>query len=234
MPDGPVTRRLAVVAHSRRDGREGLSYVTVSTADVFIQAAIAVLVISNPVDPVKILIFNSVIAERGLSRRAAALRVSLIVLAILAVTALIGREILQLIGINLGAFGVIGGLIVIGMGFEMLAGGGSSRVQGTRDTGGEEDGLIMPLATPLMAGPGTITTVITVSSLRGGATGVIAALVAVAIAAIAVFISFAYLGKAFEKLKPSASAMLARVGGLLLATIGAQLFLGGIRTFYGF
>ncbi len=211
--------------------------MAVSTVDAYVQAAIAVLVIANPVDPVKILIFNSVVTERGLNRHRAALRVSLIVLAILAVTALIGRELLQLIGINLGAFGVIGGLVVAGMGFEMLAGGGSSRVQGSLDSGdqpGADDGLVMPLATPLMAGPGTITTVITVSSLRGGSTGVIAALVAVAIVAGLVFVSFAYLGRAFDKLKPSAAAMLARVGGLLLATIGAQLVLSGIRTFYGF
>lgn len=213
-----------------------------STVDAFVQAAIAVLVIANPVDPVKILIFNTVITERGLGRRGAAAKTALVVFVILAVTALIGREILQLIGINLGAFGVIGGLVVAGMGFEMLAGGGSSRVQGTRDQGAragpaaaeQSDGLVMPLATPLMAGPGTITTVITVSSLRTGGVGVIAALVAVAIVAVLVFVSFAYLGAAFDKLKPSAAAMLARVGGLLLATIGAQLVLGGIRAFYGF
>lgn len=148
--------------------------MALSTTDVFIQAAIAVVVISNPIDPAKIMIFNAVVAERGLDRRKAAARVSLIVLGILAVIAVVGRELLQIIGINLGAFGVVGGLIVVGVGFEMLAGGGSTRVQGGKDAGrsepSETDGLVTPIATPLMAGPGTITTVITWAPAPGGPT----------------------------------------------------------------
>lgn len=211
--------------------------MALSTLDIYLQAAIAVIIIVNPVDPVKILIFNSVIAEQGLSRRQAALRVAGVVFAVLAVAALVGRELLHLLGIQLGAFGVVGGLLVASMGFEMLFGGGSSRTQGTRDVSSEQpadEGLIMPLAVPLMAGPGAITTVITVASFRSDGSSLIAAVVAVAIVAVLVFGGFAYLGSAFDKLKPASTAMLARIGGLLLATIGAQLVLGGIRTFYGF
>jgi multiple antibiotic resistance protein len=49
---------------------------------------------------------------------------------------------------------------------------------------------------------------------------------------VLVWVGFALLGGWFARLKPSATAMLARIGGLLLATIGMQLALGGIRTFY--
>jgi multiple antibiotic resistance protein len=205
-----------------------------STVDVYLQAAIAVIVIVNPVDPVKILIFNSVVARRGLDRRKAASRVAGLTFLVLAVAAAAGREILQLLGINLGAFAVVGGLVVAAMGFEMLFGGGSSRTQGARDTGEAEDGLIMPLTVPLMAGPGAIATVIAVSSLRTDGSTLIAAVVAVAIVSTLVFLGFAYLATAFTKMKPDTAALLARVGGLLLATIGAQLLLGGLRTFYGF
>jgi multiple antibiotic resistance protein len=211
--------------------------VRLSTLDVYLQAVIAVVIIVNPVDPVKIMIFNSVITRRGLDRRKAAARVAILALAILGVSALVGKELLQLIGINLGAFGVIGGLVVAGMGFEMLYGGTSSRAQGSaeaKEEPTETDGLIMPLTTPLMAGPGAIATVITVASSRGSWTSLIAAVVAVAFTCALVYVGFAYLSGAFEKLKPAAAAILARVGGLLLATIGAQLVLGGIRTFYGF
>lgn len=159
------------------------------------------------------------------------------VFGILAVSALIGRELLQLLGINLGAFGFVGGLIVAGMGMEMLYGGQSSRTQGTKDVAdepSEEEGLILPLATPLMAGPGGITTVIAVSTFRDDATTLLAAIVGVAVVSVLVYVGFAYLGGAFAKLKPTTTAMLARFGGLLLATIGVQLALGGLRTFYGF
>ncbi len=156
---------------------------------------------------------------------------------ILAVSALVGRELLQLIGIDLGAFGVVGGLIVAAMGVEMLYGGAPSRAQGgaaAQQRPADENGLVLPLATPLMAGPGGITTVIAVSTFQDGWTSLFAALVGVAVVSVLVFVGFAFLGTAFARLSDSAAAMLTRFGGLLLATIGVQLALSGLRTFYGF
>lgn len=206
-----------------------------STFEIFVQATIAIFVIVNPVDPVKIIIFNDVVARQGLNRKAAALKVAIAVFLILTVATLIGRELLQLLGINLGAFGVVGGLIVAVMGFEMLYGGASSRTQGTKEAEempAEEDGLIMPLAIPLMAGPGGITTVIVIASANDSWTPVVAALVGVAIVSVLVFAGFAFLGDLLGRMKPAGTAMLARIGGVLLATIGVQLLLGGLRAFY--
>lgn len=209
----------------------------VSTAEIYVQAFIAIFMIVNPIDPVKIIIFNDVVDRQRLGRLAAAAKVSGVTFVILGVAALAGRELLELIGINLGAFGVVGGLVVALMGFEMLYGGGSSRTQGTKEAAAEpseQEGLILPLATPLMAGPGAITTVITVSTYRDDFNSLLAAVAGVALVAALVFISFGYLSGLFSRLKPTTTAMLARFGGLLLATIGAQLVLGGIRTFYKF
>ncbi|MGI9603551.1 MAG: MarC family protein [Acidimicrobiales bacterium] len=211
--------------------------MNLSTAEIYIQAIIAVFMIVNPVDPVKIVIFNDVVSRQELDRRAAALKVAFVTFCILAVVAVIGRELLQLLGINLGAFGVVGGAVVALMGFEMLYGGTSSRTQGTGEVAeepAEQEGLIMPLAIPLMAGPGAITTVITVSSFKDDGSTIVAALVAVAVVSSLVFFAFAFLGDAISRLSASTTAMLARMGGLLLATIGTQLALGGIRTFYEF
>ncbi|WP_353814920.1 MarC family protein [Agromyces sp. SYSU T00266] len=208
-----------------------------STAEIYIQAFIAILMIVNPIDPVKIVIFNDVVARQGLARRAAAFRVAVVVFGILGVSALVGRELLQLIGIDLGAFGVVGGLIVAAMGVEMLYGGAPSRAQGGKDVGkrpADENGLVLPLATPLMAGPGGITTVIAVSTFQDDLTSLLAAVVSVAVVSLLVFVGFAFLASAFARLSASAAAMLTRFGGLLLATIGVQLALSGLRSFYGF
>ncbi len=211
-----------------------------STGEIFAQAIIAIYMISNPIDPVKILVFNRVVAREGRDRKRAALTVALVMFGILGVAALAGRELLQLIGIDLGAFSVVGGIIVAGMGFEMLYGGASTRANGRvdveedeADDGGADEGLIMPLSTPLMAGPGSITTVIAVSTFADDGTTLVAALVGVAVVSILAFCSFAFLGTALERLKPSTTALLARIGGLLLATIGVQLVLGGLKTYYG-
>ncbi|MEQ6899672.1 MarC family protein [Nocardioides sp. YIM 152588] len=213
---------------------------SLSASEIAIQATIAVFMIVNPIDPVKIVIFNDVTSRRGLDRRAAALKIAVIVFAVLGTMALVGRELLQLFGIDLGAFGVVGGLVVALMGFEMLYGGASSRAQGSAEVAAEtpeqseEDGLIMPLAIPLMAGPGAITTVITMSSATDDVAALIATLIGVAVVSVLVWVGFALFGNWFSRLNASTTAMLARIGGLLLATIGMQLALGGIRTFYGF
>ena len=208
--------------------------------EIAVQATIAVFMIVNPIDPVKIVIFNEVVTRQDLNRRSAALKIAVIVFIVLGVMALVGRELLQLFGINLGAFGVVGGIVVALMGFEMLYGGASSRTQGTgevaaeTDAEHERDGLVMPLAIPLMAGPGAITTVITMSSATDDGTALVATLIGVAVVSGLVFVGFAVFGDWFARLSDTATAMLARIGGLLLATIGMQLALGGIRTFYEF
>ena len=212
-----------------------MDIVNLSGLELYFSATVAIFMIVNPVDPVKIVIFNDVVQRQDLNRRTAALRVAFVTFVILGITALIGREVLDLLGINLGAFGVVGGLVVALMGFEMLYGGASSRTQGTKEAeeeSPEDEGLIMPLAVPLMAGPGAITTVITIAAITKDGASTIAAVVAVAIVSVLVFVGFAFLGDLIARLKPSATAMLARVGGMLLATIGTQLLLGGIRTFY--
>lgn len=212
-----------------------MNIANLTTVEIYIQASIAIFMIVNPIDPVKIIIFNDVVSNKGLHRRTAAIKIAVIVFCILTVVALVGRELLQLLGINLGAFGVVGGLVVALMGFEMLYGGVSSKTQGageTEDESVEDEGLIMPLAIPLMAGPGAITTVVTVSTMKDDGSTITAAVVGVAVVSILVFVGFAYLSGLIARMKPASAAMMARIGGLLLATIGAQLMLGGIRTFY--
>lgn len=119
----------------------------------------------------------------------------------------------------------------------MLYGGASSRTQGTKEAEAEnpeDEGLIMPLAVPLMAGPGAITTVITLTSTSDDASALVATMIGVAVVCLLVFVAFAFLGDLIARLSASTTAMLARVGGMLLATIGTQLAMGGIRTFYEF
>ena len=198
------------------------------------QAVIGLLVITAPPDPAKLIFFNSIIARKGTPRAAAALQVALVVLLVLGGAALGGAEVAELLGIDLNAFSVVGGIVVAGMGFEMLYGGGPSKAQGkdAAAAGPDEDsGLVMPLAIPLIAGPGAIVTTVTISTSHGGS-GMIAALIGVAAVAALTFVSFQWLGGLLARLSPSTTALLMRLGGLLLATIGTQMLLGGLKKFF--
>ena len=194
-----------------------------------------VLVITAPMDPVKILFFNQAISDPPRPRTPAAARVALYVVFVLGGAALVGREILDLIGINLHAFSAVGGLVIALMGFEMLYGGGASKAQGEqeRQEGPDEgDALLIPLTIPLIAGPGAITTTITLSAQDDSFDSVIVALIGVGAVAVVAFASFAWLGGVLSKVRPATLAVLVRIGGLLLATIGTQMMLGGLKSFF--
>jgi len=90
-------------------------------------------------------------------------RATLISAGIIAFFALIGRFLLDRLGINLYAFDIAGGLLLFLVAVDMLFG----RQSGARETKAEseeamtrEDLSVFPLATPLIAGPGTIATTI--------------------------------------------------------------------------
>lgn len=193
------------------------------------------IVITAPPDPAKIVFFNTTIARQGKARTTSAFFVAGVVLAILVGAALVGRELLGLLGINLDAFSVVGGLVIAGMGFEMLYGGVPSKAQGgkTQEEGPDDDsGLILPLATPLIAGPGAIVTIITISSIQDKPDALLAALIGALAVALLAFVSFKWFGGAISRLSPKATALLVRIGGLLLATIGTQMLLGGLKNFF--
>jgi len=202
----------------------------------YIQAIVGVFVITDPIT--RGFYFKVLTEHEPERRREYVRRITIAVAIILGVSALIGRELLEAIGINLGAFGVAGGLVVALMGFEMLFGGEPSRTQGGKDAHEKPDPesfesyTVVPYAMPFVAGPGAITLVITISSGTSDSSGVIAALVAVAVSVILLPIGHLLIS---EKLSIPDSAMkiATKFGGLLIATIGIQLMLSGLNTFYG-
>lgn len=203
--------------------------------EFMVQAIISMVVITLPMDPVKILFFNEAIESPPRNRTWAAGRVALYVALILGGTALAGRQLLDLLGVNLDAFSVVGGLIIALMGFEMLYGGGGSKTQGEdkRQAGPEEgDALLIPLTLPLVAGPGAMATTITIAASRDGE-GLTAALIGAGVVTVIAFLSYALLSGLFTKVRPATMAVISRIGGLLLATIGVQMLLGGLAKFFG-
>ncbi len=204
-------------------------------ADFVARVVIGLVVITAPIDPVKLLFFNSIVDGSGQNRTTAAIRLTVYVTIILAIASLVGKELLEALGIDLNVFGAVGGIVIAGMGFEMLYGGGASKAQGEeqRQEGpGDGDGLLIPLAIPLIAGPGAITTTITFSSQNTTADGTLAMAAAIGIVAVITFLFYRFLGDALSRVKPTTIAILARLGGLILATLGFQMFLNGIKNFF--
>lgn len=204
------------------------------TAEIYFQAFIAVLVLVDPFRPV---VFGVLTEHEPERRREYVRRIMIAVAVVLGVSALVGRQLLDLIGISLGAFGVAGGIVLALMGFEMLLGGEPSRIQGGAESRknlqpvSAEQSILVPYAIPFMAGPGAITAVITIASRGPGYTGVWAALVAVALVVLLIPVGHLWLVNRMNFSEQGISLM-TKFGGLLVATIGIQLILGGIAAFY--
>jgi MarC family membrane protein len=115
-------------------------------------------------------IFVSLTARRaGGERMKLARVVTLTVFLVLAGSALFGETLLELIGASLPAFRVGGGLVLLLMALAML----NARVGGVRQSAAEAEELeagevsgVVPLAVPLLAGPGAISTTIIASQAR--------------------------------------------------------------------
>lgn len=204
-----------------------------ANAEFYAQAIISVLVITDPIT--RGIFFKSLTEHEPKRRRAFVRTITITVAIVLGVSALAGREILDLIGINLGAFGVAGGIIVTLMGFEMLFGGEPSRAQGGKDAHEEprsfEGSVIVPYAIPFVAGPGAITLVITLAASTDNGEGTLAALIAVAVAVVLLPIGHLLISERVN-LSENAIRIATKFGGLLIATIGIQLLLGGIDTYF--
>ena len=204
-------------------------------ANFYIRSIVSMLVITSVFDPVKIIFFNRAISDPPRSHTASATKVALNVAIVLGGAALVGRQFLDLLGISLDAFSAVGGLLIAIMGFEMLYGGGTSKVQGenVRKKGPEEgDTLLIPLTLPLIAGPGAITTTISIAAQGDSSEGIIVALVGIGVVALTALFTYAWLGQLIGKAKPTTVSVLARIGGLLLATIGTQMMLGGLKNYF--
>jgi len=126
------------------------------TVQDYVQAIVADLVITDPVGrPIFFAMLTQSMTPS--ERRRAAMKVSGAVAIILGGTALVGKVLLDTIGIHLGAFGFTGGFIIAVMGLEMMGMGQPSKAQGgkeSRDAPDPKDHLLVPFTMPFIAGPG--------------------------------------------------------------------------------
>lgn len=164
--------------------------------------------------------------------RAMARRACLTATAVLSFFALFGTVVFQVFGVTLAAFRVAGGLLLMLTALDMLR----AQHPGTKTSAAEtEEGLsqddiaIVPLAMPLLAGPGAIATVMVLMAQHGA--GLEAGVPVLAAIFITMGIAYATLrsAQAIKRvLKQTGIAILERIFGLILAAIAVQfVFEGG-------
>lgn len=126
-----------------------------------------------------------------------------------------GEGILRLFGVDVQSFAVAGAIILFFIGLEMILG-----VRFFRDSGLQTEGTIVPIAFPLIAGAGTMTTIISLKSKYAS----IDILMAIFLNIVVVFAVLHFSTYIKEKLGDAGSAILRKVFGIILLAIAIKLF----------
>ena len=155
--------------------------------------------------------------------------------ALLVVFALTGNRIFTFFGISTPAFRAAGGILLLVMALDMLR----ARESGTRHSPEERaegiakpDVAITPLAVPLLAGPGAISTVTLLASDAAGVGGLVTLLAAIGCTTVLTWLILANAARLMGLLGQIGVRIVTRVMGLLLAGIGAQFVLSGAKEFW--
>ncbi len=197
---------------------------------LFLVSLPAVLFVVDPVGVVPI--FLAITAGDSEEKiRSTARRACMVACGLLLFFAMFGGVIFKVFGVSLGAFRVAGGILLLITALDMLR----ARPSETRTTPSEtqegatkDDVALVPLAMPLLAGPGAIATAMVLMA-RGGENMVSAVPVLVAIVLTFVTSYFVLRAAGFVQrvLKQSGVAILERVMGLILAAIAVQFIADG-------
>lgn len=157
--------------------------------------------------------------------------VALTVFGVLAASALVGKEILGLFGISLPAFQIGGGILFLMLAISMLQAKESwiRQTPAEAEEAMEREGLaIVPLAIPLLAGPGAITTMILATQNSAAVPDRLLLLLPAALIAVAVWITLFAAQPISHHLGRTGINIVTRIMGLIIAAIAVEFIYRGL------
>ena len=200
--------------------------------ELFISAFITFFVVIDP--PGCAPIYASLTkGATGTQRRSMALRASAIAAGILLVFALFGEKLLGALHIELDSFRIAGGimlfLIALDMVFEKRTQRREERAQKIIETPEIEDVSVFPMAMPMIAGPGSIASVMLLMSQNEGLDRSLVVLGALAAVLLLTMIALLAAGPIMRAVGQKTEAVITRLLGVLLGALAAQFVIDGLR-----
>jgi MarC family membrane protein len=144
---------------------------------------------------------------------------------VIVVFAVGGQQILHYLGISLPALQGAGGVLLLLVALELLTGRADDPAQVTSNV------ALVPIGTPLLAGPGAIVATMLFVQRAHGMPGYLAVAAGIALVLIAVWLILRFCGLIVKVLRPAGIEVLTRIAGLLLAAIAVQLVADAIGSF---
>jgi multiple antibiotic resistance protein len=187
---------------------------------VFGETFVTLIVITDPLGNAPIFLTVTRRLDTA-GRRRAAVRAVVAAGTLIVGFAIFGELVLRYLDVTIESLSIAGGLLLLLVALEMLRGT-------DLPTGDSEDVALVPVATPLVAGPGAIATAIVLWRNNPGAEGHLAVIAAIVAVVACVGISLLAAERLTRTVRPSVLSFLTRVFGLLLSAIAVQLVVNGV------
>lgn len=199
--------------------------------ELFISALATLFVVIDP--PGCAPIYSSLTAGASAQqRRSMAIRSVLVAAAVLLFFAFLGKGMLAALGISLDAFRIAGGILLFLIASEMVF---EKRTERRNSRAQEvaskeiEDVSVFPMAIPMLAGPGSIASVMLLTSQANGWAERSVVLAALGIVLALTLLALLTAGPLMRLLGEKIEAMITRLLGVILAALAAQYVIDGIR-----
>ncbi|QUQ69033.1 MarC family protein [Kutzneria sp. CA-103260] len=194
---------------------------------LYLTATITLTVIMDP--PGNIPVFLSLVGRRSREARNKAARQGVLVsLAVISLFAIGGEAILSYLGIGIPALQGAGGLLLLLIALDLLTGKGATEPEAVEDV----NIALVPLGTPLLAGPGAIAaTIVFVRQADGQAASYLALAAAILTVHLINYLVLRYSSLLIRLIKDSGIVLVAKIAGLLLAAIAVQLVADSVKGF---
>ena len=193
-----------------------------------VQVFVTLFVIMDP--PGVVPIFLGLVSKfTEKERRKLAVKTAIVSLTVIVTFALFGQFILGYLKISLPAMQGAGGLLLLLVALELLT--GKNEKKGNEAGPSDVNVALVPLGTPLLAGPGAIVaTIIFVKQIDGVAMGV-ALFTAIGVLHLVLALILRYSTGIIKVIKTSGVTLIARIAGLLLAAIAVQMIANSVTAF---
>lgn len=186
------------------------------------------------VDPLGVTaMFVALTHDESIGRqRMLAIRATVIAAAVLVFFTLVGDKLLRVLGIGMPAFQIAGGallfLLAVDMVFARHSGLRATTAAENKEAENRKDISVFPLAVPLIAGPGALTTVLLMVGEQNGDNLVVGTVLAVlVIVLLLTLLSLWFSPRIMRFLGATGTNVVSRVLGIILAAMAVQFMLDG-------
>ena len=191
---------------------------------------LALMVIVNPISAVPL--FVSMTAEDSAAERNHIARIaSISVAVVLIVAAVIGDSVLGLFGITIASFKVGGAILILLMAISMMHATPSREKQTpgeAREAELKDSIAVVPLAIPLLSGPGAISTTIIYATESSSSSHLLAIIVCCLLVALTTWLALRLATSVSKWLGETGVNIAIRLMGLLLAAVAVEIFTSGL------